>query len=95
LPFGADEEHLPPFGTWVGPLGLNEDEAVDQAEERERSIRQFAHDQLGNLTVPTSEDEEAPQPGNVPIIKTGWAAVEGPPQDTNISDLNGGCRRKR
>jgi ribonuclease HI len=89
--FGADEEHLPPLGTWVRPLGLNEDEAADQAEERERSIRQFAHDQLGNSTAPTSEDEEAPQPGDVPIIKTGWAAVDGQPQDTNISDLNWGA----
>jgi ribonuclease HI len=45
--FGADEEHLPESGTWMRSWGLNEEEASELAEEREPSIKQFAHDQLG------------------------------------------------
>jgi hypothetical protein len=88
--FGADEEHLPEFGIWVKSWGLNVEEGAERAEERERSIRQFAHDQLGNSTAPTSEDEDAPQPGEVPVIKSGWSAVEGPSQDMNLSELEWG-----
>jgi hypothetical protein len=87
--FGADEEHLPQFGTWVRSWGLNEEEAAERAEEREQSLKQFTHDILGNSTAPTSEDEDAPQPGEIPVIKSGWSAVVGPSQDMNLSEWGG------
>jgi hypothetical protein len=44
--FGAEEEHLPEFGTLAVNYGLNEEEAAERMEERERSVQQFAHDVL-------------------------------------------------
>jgi hypothetical protein len=74
----------------VRPFGFNEEEEAEIAEERERSIVQFAHDQLGNSSAQTSEDDDAPQPGSIPVIRSGWAAVEGPSQDLNLSELQWG-----
>jgi hypothetical protein len=39
--FGADEEHLPSFGTQAVVYDLNKEEAEELAEERERGIRHF------------------------------------------------------
>jgi ribonuclease HI len=45
--FGADEEHLPSFGTVGVVYGFNDEEAAERAEGREQSIRHFLHDQCG------------------------------------------------
>jgi hypothetical protein len=88
--FGADEEHLPQFGTLVRTFGFNEEEAAERAEERERGIRQFVHNQLENSSTPVSEDEELPQPSDTVVILPGWSGVEGPAQDLNLSELQWG-----
>jgi hypothetical protein len=74
----------------VRSFGFNEEEAAERAEERERSIAQFAHDQLGNSSAQASEDDEASPPGEIPITSKGWAAVVGPSQNTNLSELQWG-----
>jgi hypothetical protein len=87
--FGADEEHLPQNGTWAVSLGLNEEEAADRQEERERGIQQFAHDVLGNSSTNGSEDEAVSNPGEIPVTSNGWSLVTGPEggRDLNLSEL--------
>jgi hypothetical protein len=42
--FGADEEHLPSFGTHAVVYDFNKEEAADLAEERERGICHFLYE---------------------------------------------------
>jgi hypothetical protein len=89
--FGADEEHLPSFGTTAVVYGFNEEEAREIEEERERSISQFAHDMLGNLSAPESEDENYGDTGNTTVISSKVTVVDvgserpEPPQEHGFS----------
>jgi hypothetical protein len=67
--------------------GLNEEEAAERMEERERSIQQFAHDQLGNSSSPTSDDEEPSPSSEISVTGGGWGIVRGPDRDMNLSEL--------
>jgi hypothetical protein len=53
--FGADDEHLPSFGTPAVVYGLDEEEAAERAEEREQSIQQFLKDQHDESSTPVSD----------------------------------------
>jgi ribonuclease HI len=82
--FGADEEHLPSFGTPAVVYGFNDEEAAERVEERDRSIRHFLYEQRGNSSTPVSEDEEFHEPNWTVLIQNGGAALGngGPePQD--------------
>jgi hypothetical protein len=82
--FGMDELHLPSFGTPAVVYGFNGEEAAERAEERDRSIRHFLHDQCDNSSTPVSEDEEFHETNGTVLIQNGWAALGngGPePQD--------------
>jgi ribonuclease HI len=85
--FGADEEHLPQFGTMAVVYGFNEEEAAESREERERSFQQFAHDQLGNSSAQESEDEGLSRTGETLVIRQGWSADLGPDRSMNLSAL--------
>jgi hypothetical protein len=67
--FGADDEHLPQFGTLAVVYGLNDEEAAERMGERERSIQQFAHDQLGNSSAQTSDDEQFSRSGTTSSVR--------------------------
>jgi ribonuclease HI len=82
--FGPDDLHLPAFGTLAVTYGLNDEEAAERTEERDRSIRHFLHDQCNNSSTPVSEDEEFHDANDTVIIQNGWAVLGngGPdPQD--------------
>jgi hypothetical protein len=82
--FGPDDLHLPAFGTLAINHGLNEEEATERTEERDRRIRHFLHDQCNNSSTPVSEDEEFHDANDTVIIQNGWAVLGngGPdPQD--------------
>jgi ribonuclease HI len=78
--FGADEEHLPSFGTRVRVYGFNEEEAAEIAEaaaeaeraqqeaERERGIRHLLHDVCGNSSTPVTDDEDCSNTGGTVVI---------------------------
>jgi hypothetical protein len=88
--FGADEEHLPSFGTLAVVYGFNEEEAAERAEERDRSIRHFLYTQCGNSSTPVSEDEEFHETNGTVLIQTGWAALgNGGPEQDQIIDSDG------
>jgi hypothetical protein len=67
--------------------GFNDEEAVERMEERERSIQEFAYDQLGNSSAQDSEDEGSSRSGEIPVIRQGWEAVSGPDRNMNLSEL--------
>jgi hypothetical protein len=83
--FGADDLHLPAFGTLAVVYGLSDEEAAERSEERDRSIRHFLHDQCDNSSTPVSEDEEFHEPKGTVLIQNGWAVLGngGPIQDQN------------
>jgi hypothetical protein len=85
--FGADEEHLPQYGMAAVVYGLNEEEAAEIQEERERSLQQFDRDVLGKSSAEASEDEGVSNPGEIPITTNGWTLVNGPDRDMNLSDM--------
>jgi hypothetical protein len=70
--FGADDEHLPSFGTPALVFGFNEEEAAEPEEEWKRGIRQFAHDLLGN----SSEDEGFGETGGMVVISHKMTVVD-------------------
>jgi hypothetical protein len=53
--FGADEEHLPSFGTPAIVYGFNEEEAREAEEERERGIRRLLHGTCDNSSTPVTQ----------------------------------------
>jgi hypothetical protein len=88
--FGADELHLPSFGTPAVVYGFNDEEAAERAEERDRSIRHFLHDQCDISSTPVSEDEEFHDTNDTVVIQNGWAVLgnAGPDQD-QILEVDG------
>jgi ribonuclease HI len=92
--FGADEEHLPSFGTLAVVHGLNNEEAAEREEERDRSIRHFLYEQCGNSSTPVSEDEEFHEPNGTVLIQNGWTALgNGGPEQDQILDSDGNVQR--
>jgi ribonuclease HI len=82
--FGTDELHLPSFGTPAVVYDFNDEEAAERAEERDRSVRHFLHDQCDNSSTPVSEDEEFHETNGTVLIQNGWTLLGngGPePQD--------------
>jgi hypothetical protein len=72
--FGADEEHLPSFGTKAESYGFNEEEAREQAD---REFGHFSRDVLGNSSAEVSDDSDVPQ-GRDTIVMSGdtrWVKI--------------------
>jgi hypothetical protein len=86
--FGADEEHLPSFGTRERVCGFNEEEAgeiseaaaeaerAQQEAERERGIRHFLHDVCGNSSSPVTDDEDYSNTGGTVVITPEMTVVD-------------------
>jgi ribonuclease HI len=78
--FGADEEHLPSFGTRETVYGFNAEGAAEMAEaaeeaargeqeaERERSIPHFSHDTCDNSSTTVTDDEDFSNTGGTMVI---------------------------
>jgi hypothetical protein len=84
----ADEEHLPSFGIRAEVYGLNAEEAAEAAKEaeavasardaeiRERELRHFTHDVLGNSSTPVTGDEDYQTGIHTVIMRPGMSVVE-------------------
>jgi ribonuclease HI len=93
--FGADEEHLPSFGTPAIVYGFNDEEAAERAEEeRERGIRHFLPVMCDNSSTPVTDDEDMGNMGNprdVVLIAPGMTVEDSgseqhePPQEQGFS----------
>jgi hypothetical protein len=75
--FGADDEHLPSFGTQAIVYEFGKEEAEEWAEERERWIRHFLYEQCENSSTPVTDDEDYSHAQNTVVTTSGWKAVEG------------------
>jgi hypothetical protein len=75
--FGADEEHLPSYGTQAVVYGFVEEESAERAEEeRERSIRHFIHDTLDNSSTPVTDDEDLSDTGGTLTVRPEMTVVD-------------------
>jgi hypothetical protein len=90
--FGADEEHLPSFGTPAIVYVFVEEEAAELAEEeRERGIRHFIHDTLGNSSTPVTDDEDFSDTGRTVVATPEMSVVDDgseqpePPKESGFS----------
>jgi ribonuclease HI len=79
--FGADDEHLPSYGTQAIVHEFNKEEAEEWAEERERGIRHFLYEQCENSSTPVTDDEDHSHAKDTVVTTSGWKAIaEGPEQ---------------
>jgi hypothetical protein len=89
--FGADEEHLPSYGTPAVVYGLNDEGAEELAEGRERGIRHFLYETCDNSSTPVTDDEDVSGTGDTVVIPSRWALVDDgskqqePPQEPGFS----------
>jgi hypothetical protein len=94
--FGADEEHLPSFGTRAVVYGFNAEEAAEAAElaqeaarseqeaERERSIQHFLHDPCDNSSTQVTDDEDLSPTGGTIIMGPGMTVVDDEPEQPEL-----------
>jgi hypothetical protein len=89
--FGADEEHLRESGTPAVVYRLNDEEAEELAEERERGIRHFLYETCDNSSTPVTDDEDLSNTGGKVVIPPGATVMddgseqEEPQQDSGFS----------
>jgi hypothetical protein len=74
--FGADDVHLPEFGTPAVVYGFGVEEAADVEEERERGINTFLHRTCDNSSTPVSDNEDGGNTDGPAMIRYGWTAEE-------------------
>jgi ribonuclease HI len=86
--FGADEEHLPSFGTPAVVYGFNDEEAAERAEERDRSIRHFLYEQCGNSSTPVSEVKSFMRRTRQYLYRTAGQHLETEDQNHKIKTRN-------
>jgi hypothetical protein len=84
----ADDEHLPSFEMRTEVYGFNAEEAAEAGEAaeaaelarteeiRERELRHFLHDTMGNSSTPVTDDEDFRAEVGVVVLKPGMSVVD-------------------